>query len=355
MRQIRRAAASEKTGSLIRELRFGAGANQSRLILGKVIQQGGTLFATIYDDPQLIPFEAAERGIRSPDRQNVESPSGDVILSVRGQAGKTLTASAIEADRIHAWRKIYKAFWSDELIEGVIARVVAGGLLVRFGELEAFLPNSQIDLRPASPEQKAELIGTTQLLAVEHIDGRGDAVVSRRRPLAEEAARKRQSIFETLVEGQIVHGKVKNIVDYGAFVDCGGLDGLLHMTEMSWGRVTSPHDYVKIGDLVDAKIIRINQEKRQVQLSFKALTPDPWESADLKYPMGTRVEGVVSRVVDYGVFVRLEEGVEGLAHKNDGIAPSDLPLSERFIPQAKVTVTVRSVDKSVRRLSLAIS
>ena len=217
--------------------------------------------------------------------------------------------------RRRTWEKIDAAFKAKETITGKVVDRIKGGLVVDIG-VRAFLPGSQFDLRPT--QNLDELMGTELQVRVTKLNRRrGNVVVSRRAILEEELHVKRAALMETLSEGQVVHGHVKNVTDYGAFVDLGGIDGLLHLTDMSWGRVKHPSDVVKPEQELDVMILKFDKEKQRISLGLKQLAPDPWAGAAERYPAGGKIQGTVVGIVDYGVFVELERGIEGLVHVSE--------------------------------------
>jgi len=255
--------------------------------------------------------------------------------------------------RRRTWEKIDAAFKAKETITGKVVDRIKGGLVVDIG-VRAFLPGSQYDLKPA--QNLDELLGTEVEVRVTKLNRRrGNVVVSRRALLEEELHAKRAALMETLSEGQIVHGHVKNVTEYGAFVDLGGIDGLLHLTDLSWGRVKHPSDVVKPEQEVDVIILKFDKEKQRVSLGLKQLMADPWAGAAEKYPAGGKVKGKIVGVVDYGVFVELEQGIEGLVHV------SEMSWNKKIQHPSKVAkvgeevdVVVLDIKPSDRRVSLGI-
>jgi small subunit ribosomal protein S1 len=255
--------------------------------------------------------------------------------------------------RRRTWEKIDAAFKAKDIITGKVVDRIKGGLVVDIG-VRAFLPGSQFDLRPA--QNLDDLVGTEVQVRVTKLNRRrGNVVVSRRALLEEELHAKRAALMETLNEGQVVHGHVKNVTDYGAFVDLGGIDGLLHLTDLSWGRVKHPSDLVKPDQELDVIILKFDKEKQRISLGLKQLTPDPWVGAAEKYPAGGKVKGKVVGIVDYGTFVELEQGVEGLVHV------SEMSWSKKVQHPSKlakvgdeVDVVVLDIKPSDRRVSLGI-
>jgi small subunit ribosomal protein S1 len=255
--------------------------------------------------------------------------------------------------RRRTWEKIEAAYKAKETITGKVVDRIKGGLVVDIG-VRAFLPGSQFDLRPT--QNLDDLTGTEVQVRVTKLNRRrGNVVVSRRALLEEELHAKRAQLMETLHEGQVVHGHVKNVTEYGAFVDLGGIDGLLHLTDLSWGRVKHPSDVVKPEQELDVIILKFDKEKQRVSLGLKQLMPDPWVNAAEKYPAGGKVRGKVVGVVDYGVFVELEQGIEGLVHV------TELSWSKKAQHPSKVAkvgeevdVVVLDIKPSDRRVSLGI-
>jgi small subunit ribosomal protein S1 len=255
--------------------------------------------------------------------------------------------------RRRTWEKIEAAYKAKETITGKVVDRIKGGLVVDIG-VRAFLPGSQFDLRPT--QNLDDLTGTELQVRVTKLNRRrGNVVVSRRAILEEELHAKRAQLMETLTEGQVVHGHVKNVTEYGAFVDLGGIDGLLHITDLSWGRVKHPSDVVKPEQELDVIILKFDKEKQRVSLGLKQLMPDPWVNAAEKYPAGGKVKGKVVGVVDYGVFVELEQGIEGLVHV------TEMSWSKKAQHPSKVAkvgeevdVVVLDIKPSDRRVSLGI-
>jgi small subunit ribosomal protein S1 len=255
--------------------------------------------------------------------------------------------------RRRTWEKIEAAYKAKETITGKVVDRIKGGLVVDIG-VRAFLPGSQFDLRPT--QNLDDLTGTEVQVRVTKLNRRrGNVVVSRRAILEEELHAKRAQLMETLTEGQVVHGHVKNVTEYGAFVDLGGIDGLLHLTDLSWGRVKHPSDVVKPEQELDVIILKFDKEKQRVSLGLKQLMPDPWVNAAEKYPAGGKVKGKVVGIVDYGVFVELEQGIEGLVHVTElSWSKKAQHPSKLFKVGDEVDVVVLDIKPSDRRVSLGI-
>jgi len=230
----------------------------------------------------------------------VEDDSGLIVISKR------------KADRIRGWEKVIREHREGDVVTGRVMRKIKGGLLVDIG-VPVFLPASQVDIR--RPADIADYIGQVIDCKILKIDeGRRNIVVSRRRLLEEEREKQKEELMKEIAVGQIRKGEVKNITDFGAFVDLGGIDGLLHITDMSWGRVSHPSEIVAIDEEIEVVILNINREEEKIALGLKQKTPSPWEDVEEKYPVGSRVRGTVVNIMPYGAFVKLEEGIEGLVH-----------------------------------------
>jgi len=259
-----------------------------------------------------------------------------------------------KAQRLHAWDEIEKAYNDKSSIKVRVIDRIKGGLTVDVMGARAFLPGSQVDTRPI--RNLDSLKGQDIDVRVIKLNKkRGNIVVSRKQMLEEELTSKRDKTMEQLAENAVLTGTVKNLTDYGAFVDLGGIDGLLHITDMSWGRLTHPHDLVQVGDQIQVKVLKFDKDKQRVSLGFKQLTPDPWLDATERYPIGARVQGRVISVTDYGAFVELEQGIEGLVHV------SEMTWSKRMKHPSKIVnvgdhveAVVLNVNAQERRISLGL-
>ncbi len=274
--------------------------------------------------------------------ERVENALGDAVLS------------RDKARREESWIRLEKAFNDQSRVTGVIFGRVKGGFTVDLDGAVAFLPGSQVDVRPM--RDVGPLMNQPQPFQILKMDRRrGNIVVSRRAVLEERRAEERSSLVASLQEKQIVEGVVKNITDYGAFVDLGGVDGLLHVTDIAWRRVSHPTEVLSVGQTVNVQIIKINHETQRISLGMKQLQTDPWEGVGAKYPTGVRFKGKVTNVTDYGAFVELEPGVEGLVHVSEmswvkkNVAPSKIVQ-----PGQDVEVQVLEVDSNKRRISLGL-
>ncbi len=259
-----------------------------------------------------------------------------------------------KARREESWVKLEKAFEAKEKVDGVIFNQVKGGFTVDLDGAVAFLPRSQVDIRPI--RDVTPLMGVPQPFEILKMDRRrGNIVVSRRTVLEESRAEQRHEIVGKLEEGQVIDGTVKNITDYGAFVDLGGIDGLLHVTDIAWRRVNNPTEVLNIGQSVRVKIIKINHETHRISLGMKQLLEDPWQGIEAKYPMEARFHGRVTNITDYGAFVELEPGIEGLIHV------SEMSWTKKNVHPGKIVSTSQEVDVQVlevdpvkRRISLGL-
>ncbi|MBF0162049.1 MAG: 30S ribosomal protein S1 [Magnetococcales bacterium] len=259
-----------------------------------------------------------------------------------------------KAKREEAWLKLEQAFNVQETVYGRIMGKVKGGYTVDISSLAAFLPGSQVDVRPVHDIMRLQ--EEDQPFDILKMDRRrGNIVVSRRAVIEKQRESARSALLETLHEGMILDGVVKNITDYGAFVDLGGLDGLLHITDMSWKRVKHPSSVVAVGDTVAVQVIKFNADTQRISLGMKQLQTDPWEGIGAKYPPGTRFRGVVTNITDYGAFVELESGVEGLAHVSElAWTKKNLHPSKILEVGTSVDVMVLDVDADRRRISLGL-
>src|SRR5512140_1834958 len=291
------------------------------------------------------------------DAGEVEAKVGDfvsvAIEALEDGFGET-RLSRDKAKRLSAWMDLEKALESGELVSGVISGKVKGGLTVMANGIRAFLPGSLVDIRPVKDTTPFE--GKTMEFKVIKLDRkRNNVVVSRRAVLEANQGEERQKLLQTLSEGSVVKGIVKNITDYGAFVDLGGIDGLLHITDLAWRRVKHPSEVPAVGDEVTAKILKFDQEKNRVSLGMKQLGEDPWVGLSRRYPTGTRLFGKVTNLTDYGAFVEVESGIEGLVHV------SEMDWTNKNIHPTKVVqlgdeveVMILEIDEERRRISLGM-
>ncbi len=259
-----------------------------------------------------------------------------------------------KAKREEAWGQLEKNFKDNARVTGVIFGRVKGGFTVDLGGAVAFLPGSQVDIRPV--RDVTPLIGTPQPFQILKMDrSRGNIVVSRRAVLEETRAEQRSELVASLKEGQVLQGVVKNITDYGAFVDLGGVDGLLHVTDIAWRRINHPSEALQIGQQVTVQVIRFNPETQRISLGMKQLEADPWEGVAAKYPVGAKFKGRVTNITDYGAFVELEPGIEGLVHVSEmSWTKKNVHPGKIVSTSQEVEVMVLDVDSTKRRISLGL-
>jgi small subunit ribosomal protein S1 len=276
----------------------------------------------------------------------------DVVIEREEPEGGYL-ASYEQAQRLRVWDTIEKAAADKTPVIGTVVSRVKGGVTVDIG-LKAFLPGSQIEIRPVR-NLDGYLGQQIEVRVIKLNKKRGNVVVSRKEILEEDQNAKRSQTMERLGEGAVLTGTVKNLTDYGAFVDLGGIDGLLHITDMSWGRLTHPRDLVNVGDEIQVKVLKFDKDKQRVSLGFKQLTPDPWLDATERYPVNARVHGRVLSVTDYGAFVELEQGIEGLVHLSEMTWSKRLKHPSKLVkPADEVDTVVLSVNPADRRISLGM-
>ncbi|HEX3217727.1 MAG TPA: 30S ribosomal protein S1 [Aestuariivirgaceae bacterium] len=274
--------------------------------------------------------------------ERIENAMGEAVIS------------RDKARREEAWIRLEKSFDKNERVDGVIFGRVKGGFTVDLGGAVAFLPGSQVDIRPI--RDVGPLMNLSQPFQILKMDRRrGNIVVSRRAVMEETRAEQRSELVQNLVEGQVVDGVVKNITDYGAFVDLGGIDGLLHVTDISWKRVNHPSDVLSVGQQVKVQIVKINPETHRISLGMKQLEKDPWEGVAAKYPPGIRIKGRVTNITDYGAFVEIEEGIEGLVHVSEmSWTKKNVHPGKILSTSEQITVQVLEVDPVKRRISLGL-
>ncbi len=274
----------------------------------------------------------------------------DRVENTRGEA----SISRDKARREEAWDRLEKAYADEERVEGAIFGRVKGGFTVDLGGAVAFLPGSQVDVRPV--RDAGPLMGLKQPFQILKMDRRrGNIVVSRRAILEESRAEQRAEVISNLTEGQAVDGVVKNITEYGAFVDLGGVDGLLHVTDMAWRRVNHPSEILSIGETVKVQVIKINKETHRISLGMKQLQDDPWDTVEAKFPLDSVHTGRVTNITDYGAFVELEPGVEGLVHVSEmSWTKKNVHPGKIVSTSQEVEVMVLEIDTAKRRVSLGL-
>lgn len=345
---------TENFAALLEESLGQTGGLEGRVIKGKVI--------AIENDVAIIDV-----GLKSEGRVSLKefSPSGteptlkvgdavEVFLErLEDKNGETVL-SYEKARREASWKQLEKSYEKNEPVEGVIFGRVKGGFTVDLSGAIAFLPGSQVDIRPV--RDVSPLIGVMQPFQILKMDRtRGNIVVSRRAILEETRAEARTELVSRLEEGQILEGIVKNITDYGAFIDLGGVDGLLHVTDIAWHRVNHPSEVLTVGQPIKVQIIRFNSETQRISLGMKQLESDPWAGANVKYPVGKKTMGRVTNITDYGAFVELEPGIEGLVHVTEmSWTKKNVPPGKIVSTSQEVEVVVLDVDESKRRISLGM-
>jgi small subunit ribosomal protein S1 len=296
------------------------------------------------------------REFAGPGRQ-VELKVGDTVEVYLERVENALGEAVLSRDkarREESWGRLEKAFQANEKVQGLIFNQVKGGFTVDLDGAVAFLPRSQVDIRPI--RDVTPLMNVPQPFQILKMDRRrGNIVVSRRTVLEETRAEQRQELVQNLEEGQVIDGVVKNITDYGAFVDLGGIDGLLHVTDIAWRRVNHPSEVLNIGQQVKVKIVKINHETHRISLGMKQLLADPWQGIEAKFPVGTRFKGRVTNITDYGAFVELEPGIEGLIHVSEmSWTKKNVHPGKIVATSQEVEVQILEVDPVKRRISLGL-
>jgi small subunit ribosomal protein S1 len=348
------ASRKESFAALLDESLGTASGLEGTVIKGRVL--------AIENDTVLIDVglksegRVALREFAAPGRQAEIKPGDTVEVYLERMEDKNGEAqlSREKARREEAWTLLEKNFQSNERVNGVIFGRVKGGFTVDLSGAVAFLPGSQVDIRPV--RDITPLLGTPQPFQILKMDrSRGNIVVSRRAVLEESRAEARSELVASLKEGQILTGVVKNITDYGAFVDLGGVDGLLHVTDIAWRRINHPSEALHIGQSVKVQVIRFNAETQRISLGMKQLEADPWEGVELKYPASARFKGRVTNITDYGAFVELEPGVEGLVHVSEmSWTKKNVHPGKIVSTSQEVEVQVLDVDPAKRRISLGL-
>ena len=278
----------------------------------------------------------------------------DVLLEKKTGEEGLLILSKEKADKVNIWKEISRSCHEGEVIEGEVLSKVKGGLSVEIGGIMAFLPGSQIDLKPV--RNLDAMVGQRlKFKVIKFNRKRNNIVLSRRTILDDERKLLREETLKNLKEGEVIEGTVKNLTDYGAFIDFGGIDGLLHITDIAWGRIGHPSEKLSIGDQIKVKVLHFDREKGKVSLGLKQALPDPWEGVPRKYPVGSRIKGKVVNITDYGVFLELEEGVEGLVHISELTWSKKAKHPSKIVRVGdKVEVMVLDCDPSKRRISLGM-
>ncbi len=345
---------TESFASLFEESLIGLDVEKGALIQGTVI--------AIDDDWVVVDTGLKSEGVIAReeflnDRRELEVKVGDqvdVIVDALDNGLGYTVLSREKAKRAETWTKLERVFEGSEIVRGIISGKVKGGFTVDIGSIRAFLPGSLVDIRPI--RDTAHLEGRELEFKLIKLDAkRNNVVVSRRAVMEAESSAEREQLLENLQEGQVVRGIIKNLTDYGAFVDLGGIDGLLHITDMAWKRIKHPGEIVEVGQEVTVKVLKFDRDRNRVSLGLKQLGEDPWLDIIRRYPEGTRVKARITNLTDYGCFAELEEGVEGLVHvsemdwTNKNVHPSRVvQIGE------EVDVMVLDIDEERRRISLGV-
>jgi len=332
----------------------GGNLQESSVVKGKVVAIEKDM--AVIDVGLKTEGRVALREFSGPGRDS-EIKVGDEVEVFLDRIENALGEAVLSRDkarREESWGKLEKAFQNNEKVTGVIFNQVKGGFTVDLDGAVAFLPRSQVDIRPI--RDVAPLMNNAQPFQILKMDRRrGNIVVSRRAIMEETRAEQRSELVQNLSEGQVVDGVVKNITDYGAFVDLGGIDGLLHVTDIAWKRVNHPSDVLSVGQTVKVQIIRINPETQRISLGMKQLDKDPWEGVAAKYPIGAKVKGRVTNITDYGAFVELEDGIEGLVHVSEmSWTKKNVHPGKILSTSEEIGVQVLEVDSAKRRISLGL-
>ena len=332
---------SKEDFSAMLEESFGSGGLQeSSVIKGTVVAIEKDM--AVIDVGLKTEGRVALREFNGPGRES-QLKVGDEVEVFLDRIENALGEAVLSRDkarREESWGKLEKAFQNNEKVSGVIFNQVKGGFTVDLDGAVAFLPRSQVDIRPI--RDVGPLMHNPQPFQILKMDRRrGNIVVSRRTVLEETRAEQRPELVQNLEEGQVIDGVVKNITDYGAFVDLGGIDGLLHVTDIAWRRVNHPSEVLAIGQTVKVKIIKINHETHRISLGMKQLLDDPWQGIEAKYPLGARIKGRVTNITDYGAFVELEPGIEGLIHV------SEMSWTKKNMHPGKIVSTSQEVEVQV--------
>ena len=347
-------AATENFADLLAES-FGEGTNvEGSVVRGFVISIEGD--AVVIDVGLKSEGRVPLKELAAPGQQADVSIGDEIEVYVERMEDRNGQAvlSRDKARREEAWGVLEASFEKQERVTGIIFGKVKGGFTVDLSGATAFLPGSQVDIRPV--RDLGPLMGTPQPFQILKIDRRrGNIVVSRRAVLEESRAEARTELVSNLQEGQVLQGVVKNITDYGAFVDLGGVDGLLHVTDIAWQRISHPSEALQIGETVEVQVIRFNAETQRISLGMKQLLSDPWQDVEGKFPIGVKMEGRVTNITDYGAFVELEAGVEGLVHVSEmSWTKKNVHPGKIVSTSQQVEVMVLDVDLSKRRISLGL-
>jgi small subunit ribosomal protein S1 len=305
----------------------------------------GIIFRSEWEEGEKLPEPGAIVKVLIEDVEDIHG----LVDDTRGM----ITLSKRKAEKIEAWMKVIETVHEGDVVTGIVTRKIKGGLLVDIG-VNVFLPASQVDIR--RPTDIGDYIGRTiQCIVLKIDEARRNIVVSRRALIESERSEKKEQLLAELEVGQKRKGIVKNIAEFGAFVDLGGIDGLLHITDMSWGRINHPSEMLSIDQEIEVQILHIDHEREKIALGLKQRTPSPWESVEQKYPVGARIKGTVVNVMSYGAFVKLEEGIEGLVHISEMSWTRRISHPNELVnPEDEIEVIVLKIDKDKQEISLGM-
>ena len=278
----------------------------------------------------------------------------EVFLEQAEDSNGNLLLSREKAKKLQVWDSLNRAYQTGDVVKGRVLSTIKGGLSIDIGGVTAFLPGSQVDTKPV--QNLGHMVGQVlEMKIIKMNSGRGNIVLSRRAILEEKQNAQKEATLATLAEGQIISGVVKNVTEYGAFVDLGGVDGLLHITDMSWGRITHPSEMFKVGEKVDVVVLKYDREKQKVSLGIKQKTQDPWLAVAERYPVGSKVSGKVVSLTEYGAFIELEHGVEGLVHVSEMSWTQKVKHPSKIVALSDIIeAMVLSTDPAARRISLGM-
>ncbi len=346
-------------GTATEEIDWGGGELAvNKIIDGKILRIDNefVLVDVGYKSEGIIPLSEWEEGDEPPQvGEHVKVLIEDVedVFGRTEESRGMIALSKRKAEKIEAWLKVMETVHENDIVTGTVTRKIKGGLLVDIG-VNVFLPASQVDIR--RPADIGDYIGRTiQCIVLKIDDARRNIVVSRRALIETERAEKKSQLLSTLEIGQLRKGVVKNIAEFGAFVDLGGIDGLLHITDMSWGRIGHPSEMVSIDQEIEVQILHVDREKEKIALGLKQKSASPWETVEQKYPVGSVVHGVVVNVMSYGAFVKLEEGIEGLVHISEMSWTKRISHPNELVHiDDEIDVVVLNIDKNKQEISLGM-
>ncbi len=335
------------------ERQYRPGISEGEVVKGVVekISDQNVIINIGFKSEGIVPLEEFKEN----DKINVKAGDQvDVLVKQLENSEGYVELSRADAIRMQTWNQIERAYREGLTITGRVTERIKGGLRVDIGGIPAFLPGSQVDIRPV---RNLETFKNREIeVRVLKVNKkRGNIVLSRKAVIEAENTRRKEATLKNLEEGIIVEGQVKNITEYGAFIDLGGLDGLLHITDMSWGRIQNPNELFKVGDVIQVKVLKFDRERERVSLGYKQLIPDPWATVEERYPIGARVKGKVVSIADYGAFIELEPGIEGLVHVSEMSWSKRVKHPSKILSKdQEIEAVVLEVDAPNRRISLGI-